>query len=65
MIISHDKDTNTIVLRYLIPGLVAGESVVVSAGCDKTRSTCQNKFNNLINQLGFPDIPADNPATWV
>lgn len=65
MVISHDKDTSTVVLRYLIPGLAAGDAVVISAGCDKTRSTCQNKFNNLVNQLGFPDIPADNPATWV
>jgi len=64
MITDHDADLNTINLRYYIPGLDTGDTVTVSAGCDKTRSTCENKFDNLINQLGFPDIPADNPATW-
>jgi len=62
MIISHIEDT--IKLRYLIPGLVSGETALVTAGCDKTRTTCESRFNNLINQLGFPDIPSDNPATW-
>ncbi len=27
------------------------------AGCDKTRETCQNKFNNILNFRGEPDVP--------
>lgn len=30
-------------------------------GCDHTRDTCKNKFNNLGNFGGFPWIPTKNP----
>jgi len=62
MIISHLG--GTIGLRYPIVTMVPGDTIIVSAGCDRSRITCEAKFNNLINQLGFPDIPVDNPATW-
>ena len=39
---------------------VAG-GVTVYAGCDKNRSTCVSKFNNLDNFGGFPDLPAKDP----
>lgn len=29
----------------------------VYAGCDKTRATCKNKFSNVVNFRGFPDVP--------
>lgn len=62
MITSHIG--NTIGLRYPLVTMVPGDTIVVSAGCDRSRLTCEAKFNNLINHLGFPDIPVDNPATW-
>ena len=34
------------------------------AGCDKTPETCQNKFNNIKNFLGFPTIPRVNPVVY-
>jgi len=62
MISNHTS--NSVTLRYPIPGLVTGVSIEVSAGCDKTRATCISKFNNINNHLGFKDIPKDNPAMW-
>ena len=62
MITSHIG--NTIGLRYSIPSLAKGDVVTVYAGCDKTRATCEIKFNNLDNNLSFSDIPVDNPALW-
>jgi uncharacterized phage protein (TIGR02218 family) len=35
--------------------------VTISPGCDGTKSTCENKFNNLANHFGFPNIPEADP----
>ena len=34
-----------------------GDNFKVTSGCDKTLSTCINKFNNFYNFNGFPFIP--------
>ncbi len=34
-----------------------GDGFDIIAGCDKTRETCQNKFSNIINFRGEPDVP--------
>ena len=44
-------------------GFGIGSNISISAGCDRTTLTCQNKFNNLLNYGGFPVIPEANPAT--
>lgn len=38
-----------------------GVAVTVYPGCDKSRVTCKNKFDNLDNFGGFPWIPSKNP----
>lgn len=40
--------------------VAAGDTLRLVAGCDKRFETCRNKFNNLINFQGFPDIPGDD-----
>jgi uncharacterized phage protein (TIGR02218 family) len=40
--------------------VVAGDALRIEAGCDKRMSTCQFKFDNLLNFQGFPDIPGDD-----
>jgi uncharacterized phage protein (TIGR02218 family) len=40
----------------------AGDTFTVYPGCDKTQSTCQNKFNNLQNFGGYPYVPAPEAA---
>ena len=39
---------------------LAGDYVKISTGCDKTRPVCRDKFNNLLNFRGEPDVPGIN-----
>lgn len=43
--------------------LAAGDTVQLTAGCDKAAATCRGKFANMINFQGFPDIPGDDWLT--
>jgi uncharacterized phage protein (TIGR02218 family) len=42
--------------------VATGDRFRVVAGCDKRAETCRQKFDNLLNFRGFPDIPGDD---WV
>ena len=42
-------------------GLLVGDLVSASAGCDHTETDCRVKFDNLVNHLGMPRIPQRNP----
>lgn len=37
-----------------------GDTIRLTAGCDKRAETCRQKFDNFINFQGFPDIPGDD-----
>lgn len=52
---------NTITLSRPLKELEAGLSVDLSPGCDRTMATCRDKFNNILNYLGFPWMPTQNP----
>lgn len=51
----------TITFSRPYSGLIGGQSVVLYPGCNHTKETCNNKFNNLNNFGGFPWIPTTNP----
>ena len=40
--------------------LVPGDTVRLTAGCDKRFRTCCEKFANVLNFRGFPDIPGED-----
>ena len=40
--------------------MAAGDSFVVTAGCDKRFATCRGRFNNAVNFRGFPHIPGND-----
>lgn len=40
--------------------LSVGDTIRVTAGCDKRPVTCREKFANFVNFQGFPDIPGDD-----
>jgi len=42
--------------------IAVGDIVRVTAGCNKTKATCKNKFSNLLNFRGFPQMPGDDWA---
>lgn len=58
-ITGHSGSTLTIARPHV--GFVASDTVRLFPGCDGTRSTCKNVFNNLLNHGGFPDTPDFNP----
>lgn len=42
--------------------LSPGDTLVVTAGCDKRFATCVAKFDNAVNFRGFPHMPGDDFA---
>jgi uncharacterized phage protein (TIGR02218 family) len=42
--------------------IVVGDRARIYPGCDLLRSTCINKFDNILNFRGFPDIPGQDAA---
>jgi uncharacterized phage protein (TIGR02218 family) len=46
--------------RPMPAAIALGDSVRLTAGCDKRAQTCREKFGNLLNFQGFPDIPGDD-----
>jgi uncharacterized phage protein (TIGR02218 family) len=46
-----------------IIGLAVTDGYVIYEGCNKTVSICRDKFNNLANFGGIPNIPSKNPFT--
>jgi uncharacterized phage protein (TIGR02218 family) len=48
-------------LSKAFDGLTIGASVTIYPGCDRSKETCFNKFDNILNYGGFPYIPIKNP----
>lgn len=40
--------------------IAPGDSIVLTAGCDKAFATCRSKFANQINFRGFPHMPGND-----
>lgn len=45
---------------HLREAVAPGDTVRLTAGCDKRMETCRLKFTNLVNFQGFPDIPGED-----
>ncbi len=48
--------------RDLDPLGLAGDGVLIVAGCDLTATTCRGKFQNFSNFFGHPYLPLANPS---
>ncbi|WVX90535.1 tail assembly protein [Vibrio phage VpP2 MP] len=55
------SDATGILLDAVPIGLAVGMEVSLVAGCDRTKATCQSKFNNLANYGGYLAVPTKNP----
>lgn len=54
----YDATLDTVVLRQAMPFAVAiGHGYEMSAGCDKTRTTCRDKYNNRKRFGGLAELP--------
>jgi uncharacterized phage protein (TIGR02218 family) len=40
--------------------LIAGDTLTLTAGCDKHIDTCRRKFDNVLNFRGFPHMPGND-----
>jgi uncharacterized phage protein (TIGR02218 family) len=49
-----------LLLRAPPYSIQVGDRIQVVAGCDKTLTTCQNKFQNQLNFRGFPHLPGND-----
>lgn len=62
--VKHDRlDGQTRVIELWQPiraQIAVGDTVRLSAGCDKRLDTCQLKFSNIVNFQGFPDLPGED-----
>lgn len=53
----------TITLWHAPPKpFVVGDTLTLTAGCDKSFTTCRSIFNNGVNFRGFPHMPGDDFA---
>ena len=40
-----------------------GDTITMTAGCDKVLATCRDKFSNVANYRGFPQMPGNDFVT--
>lgn len=62
-IIAHVGEDITLMYKFLT--LVSTDTVDAYPGCDGRPETCRDKYSNILNFLGFPFIPTENPALRV
>lgn len=60
-IVEHVAETVT--LRSPFPVLAIAQAIDAYPGCDRLKATCRDKYGNLPNFSGFPDIATRNPFT--
>lgn len=57
---SHRKGSGGVLIDFWLPMAVVpgpGDTLEITAGCDKTFETCRAKFDNQRNFRGFPHMP--------
>jgi uncharacterized phage protein (TIGR02218 family) len=58
-VMSHGRDVLDFALK-LGDWVMPGDTLVVTAGCDRRFATCKAKFANAVNFRGFPHIPGSD-----
>lgn len=54
-------DGMTAILLLSMPFDIAeGDTFTIKAGCDHSRKTCRDRFNNVLNFQGEPDVPVSD-----
>ena len=59
-IVAHSGTDITLI--YRMENLDNNDTVEAYPGCDRRIETCRDTFDNIINFLGFPFLPRENPA---
>lgn len=59
--VANSFDSGAITLWNVMPNdIQIGDDYTIVPGCDKLKTTCIAKFNNIENFGGFPDIPGND-----
>jgi len=61
MILNVDTASGKLLLSGPTVGLVAGQPIDVTLGCNHRMDDCQNLFNNIMNYGGCPWMPMKSP----
>ncbi|MDR7062011.1 MULTISPECIES: phage BR0599 family protein [unclassified Sphingopyxis] len=59
--IERGTSTTTFLMFGRTDGLVVGQAVAMYPGCDRLPTTCNSKFNNLVNFGGITQQPGESP----
>jgi uncharacterized phage protein (TIGR02218 family) len=62
-VLTHNRIGDAIVLGFVhrVGDWVAvGDTLTVTAGCDRRFATCREKFGNTVNYRGFPHVPGSD-----
>ena len=62
-VLTHARSGSTDVLGFAVKlgdWVAIGDTLSVSAGCDRRFATCKGKFGNAVNFRGFPHIPGSD-----
>jgi uncharacterized phage protein (TIGR02218 family) len=65
VVLRHKKSVSEVSLTFeAAPNqpIAVGDVFSISAGCDKSFSTCKTKFANALNFRGFPHMPGNDHA---
>ncbi|WP_442754713.1 DUF2163 domain-containing protein [Methylocystis sp. JAN1] len=56
------QDSHATIGLWTPPGakILTGDTATLHAGCDKSPSACQAKFDNIVNFRGFPHMPGND-----
>jgi uncharacterized phage protein (TIGR02218 family) len=54
-------NTATLFLATAFP-ITVGDTLTLTVGCDKRRTTCKNRFDNVVNMRGEPYLPGLDAA---
>jgi uncharacterized phage protein (TIGR02218 family) len=63
MIKTHRQEGLRATIAFWTPparAVAAADMALLTAGCDKSPSTCRNKFDNIVNFRGFPHMPGND-----
>lgn len=53
-----DSPGSSIILQLpMVSDIEIGDTFTISPGCRKSREECRDRFNNIVNFGGFPDVP--------
>jgi uncharacterized phage protein (TIGR02218 family) len=62
-VVTHQRGPDGDVLGFGVAvgqWVAIGDTLEVTAGCDRRFATCQDKFANAVNFRGFPHIPGSD-----